>query len=525
MFWNLSFDRRRDFIVRNVSEVQKKSVTDTHKKSRRSKTLVWKFNNKTVCKSFFLHTLGYTCDNVVVAALKNASKVVVSGGSEVIVGAQGDRRGHHEPTNKFPEDYCQQVKDHIESYRPQISHYKREHAPNRRYLPSDLSVREMHRQFCDKRTKENGTVCSYVYYLQIFTSLNISFTQPENDLCDRCHIHDNAHPKSEDHMCSTCNCDACSAYPEHKLRAHLARAAMTEDTSRMENDDSLLVVSVDLQKAITMPKVPTKEHFFSRKIVLFNETFACPKKNGPVVCVLWHEAEAGRKAFNISNAFLSFIYNNRDKEDIVMYCDNCSSQNKCWTLFSALVRTVNDPFLATQNITLKFLEKGHTFMSADSVHGSITKKMNSHAAIFDFKDFTEIIKSSRKDIGCLILDHKLMHQFENESKKVRGFLISEVRVASFRRGSLCLFSKTSHDQVDFREVNFLKKSSERELLTLLQEKQSPVNAVPCMPSPRGISQAKKSEVLKLAAAMPSHKRAFFEGLIVNDDAPDLEVED
>ena len=164
--------------------------------------------------------------------------------------------------------------------------------------------------------------------------------------------------------------------------------------------------------------------------------------------------------------------------------DNCGSQNKCWTLYSALVWIVNDPLLATHNITLKYLEKGHPFMCADGVHGS----MNSHAAIYDFKDFTGIIKSSRKDIECLILDHKSMYQFENESKKVKGFLLSEVRVASFRRGSLCLFSKASHDQVDFREVNFLKKSSERELITLLQEQQSPVAMMPCMPSPRGISQ-------------------------------------
>ena len=132
-------------------------------------------------------------------------------------------------------------------------------------------------------------------------------------------------------------CDACSNYPEHRLRANQACDAMKADTARMEIDDNLLVMSVDLQKAITMPKILTKEHFFSRKVIIFNETFACPKKDGPIVCVLWHEAEAGRKAFNITSASLSFIHHNRDKEEIIMYmyCDNCGSQNKCWdTLLS-----------------------------------------------------------------------------------------------------------------------------------------------------------------------------------------------
>ena len=525
MFWNLSFDRRRDWIVSNVNQIPKQRVTNTNKKSRRSNTIVWSMGSKKVCKSFFLNTLGYSNDKVVVAALKNASVAVLSTDSELVVGAHGDGRGHHKPANKFPEDFSKQVVDHIESYRPQISHYKREHAPHRRYLPSDLSVRDMHRHFIDKQKVENGRTCSYGYYLQIFTSMNISFSQPSNDLCHTCLVHDNSHPKAEDHTCSTCNCDTCLNYPEHKLRASQARHAMEADTSRMQTDDNLLVTTVDLQKAITMPKVPTKEHFFSRKVVVFNETFACPQKNGPVLCVVWHEAEAGRKAFNITSAFLSFIRHNRDKGEIIMFCDNCSSQNKCWPLFSALVRIVNDPSLGTQCITLKYLEKGHTFMQADSVHGSIGKKMNSHESIYDFKDFVEVIKSSRKAMECLTLDHKSMYQFENESKKMKGFLLSEVRVASFRRGSVCLYCKKSHDQVEFKEVNFLRKTSEREIVTLLQQKQSPVDVIPCMPTPRGISQAKKAEVLKLAAVMPPHKRTFFEGLNVNDDVPDLEVED
>lgn len=34
------------------------------------------------------------------------------------------------------------------TYDPKISHYRREHAPNRLYLPSDINVTIMHEQFC-----------------------------------------------------------------------------------------------------------------------------------------------------------------------------------------------------------------------------------------------------------------------------------------------------------------------------------------------------------------------------------------
>jgi len=36
---------------------------------------------------------------------------------------------------------------------------------------------------------------------------------------------------------------------------------------------------------------------------------------------------------------------------------------------------VNDPALAVEDITLKYFEPGHTFMSADSVHHGVEKSM------------------------------------------------------------------------------------------------------------------------------------------------------
>ena len=162
LYRNLSFERRRYFIVSNVRQVPQKRVTDTQKQSRRSNTVIWSLGITRRFASLFSCThldIQCTCDKVVLAALKNASIAVVSSDSEVIVGAQGDGRGHHEPTNKFPEDYCKQVMDHIESYRPQISHYKREHAPFEQALSAFRSVSSRNAQtflWQEKRRKWNN---------------------------------------------------------------------------------------------------------------------------------------------------------------------------------------------------------------------------------------------------------------------------------------------------------------------------------------------------------------------------------
>ena len=103
-----------------------------------------------VCKTFFLTTLGYDKrnDKVLRSALNNSENSVV---------AKNDKRGSKQPHNKIDED---PIRKHINSFQPTISHYRREHAPNRLYLSSDLSFTQMHNDFQSKY----GNLCSYEKY-------------------------------------------------------------------------------------------------------------------------------------------------------------------------------------------------------------------------------------------------------------------------------------------------------------------------------------------------------------------------
>ena len=42
---------------------------------------------------------------------------------------------------------------------------------------------------------------------------------------------------------------------------------------------------------------------------------------------------------------------------------------------------------------LKFFEPGHTFMSADSFHAKVEKKMREQENVYDFNEFEEVINS------------------------------------------------------------------------------------------------------------------------------------
>ena len=176
------------------------------------------------------------------------------------------------------------------------------------------------------------------------------------------------------------DCEQCKVWKEHIFRA---REARTNYKLEQQSEDSC-VRSVDLQKVIMLPRIQgCKTVVFTRRLVVFHETFAVvgsqnvksgkPKRKN--LSVIWHEACAGRKAEEIASTFRAAIDRERDMKHLTYWMDNCSSQNKNWCLMTMLVNAVNDPTVAVEDITLKYFEPGHTFMSADSVHHGVEKAM------------------------------------------------------------------------------------------------------------------------------------------------------
>ena len=69
-----------------------------------------------------------------------------------------DKRGRHAPKNKLDTATSTAVKQHIESFHPQVSHYGHAHAPLRRYLPSDITITEMHTYFLTSIQTRNAAI-------------------------------------------------------------------------------------------------------------------------------------------------------------------------------------------------------------------------------------------------------------------------------------------------------------------------------------------------------------------------------
>lgn len=249
------------------------------------------------------------------------------------------------------------------------------------------------------------------------------------------------------------------------------------------------------------------------RLVVFNETFAALTKDDNI-CVMWHEAIRGRSASDVASAYYNIIKKcSIEVMKFIFWVDNCSAQNKNWTLFTSFVCFVNSNW-GPEEITLKYFEPGHSEMAADSVHGRISQEMKKYSDIYDFDQLLTIIEKSSKRTKCLALHISDFLPFGDGSKQRRNNnipLLDNVRIAQFRKGSHSLFHKKHISDEAFEESVFLKLKFEVK--------------IPSDPfrEPIGLKTDKKQKIIKdlLPSFKDERKKLFWIYLPSNDEAKDL----
>lgn len=466
-----------------------------------------------VCKTFFLTTLGYNQNNC--KAVRNIlnNKNNTSYPESLI-----DGRGHNPNPRKIDNT---KIIEHIMSFRPAVSHYRREHAPNKKYLPSDLSIRIMYDHYCENAPE---TKVSYGFYRKLVKELNISFTKLGHEECEQCEKFTIHNPNSEiRHR----GCQACKSYEEHHEKYILARKKYEEDAdnqTQKKNKADTVIFAVDLEKVIMLPRMDEfKTVMFCPRLIVFNQSFVPlgDKKIhevGHTFAVLWHEGTSGRKKEDIVSCFRAFFIENRDLKHVILWLDNCAAQNKNWTLYSYLIYLINSAEVSFESITLRYLEVGHTFMAADEFHHRVERSLKTKKRVYDFEDFCKAVS----DTGSRTIVKKMIIQdffdfedcsstFKLKNSNPRAYL-NGIAEANFRRGFHLLFYKNSHGTDEYFELDFLRLKDLKQGIPAPRQKLTP----------RGITSERKSAILtKLGPLMPANRRHFWESLPVNDRSADL----
>ena len=472
-----------------------------------------------VCQRFLLSTLGYSADSVL--------KVLFAKMTPTKVTPPASKRGKHDPKHKLQQETVADIKEHINKYNPSCSHYRRAHAPKRLYLPPELTIKEMHQDFC-----ENGSgLIHYSTYAKVVQSMNIGFAKLGTEECETCeayrlHEHDEQGngplPEVDLKKCEENgfspplqSCTKCHDWTHHLVRAGIGRKLYREDAKR-STSGGVPAYSADLQKVIMLPRLPgNKTAVFTRRIILFNETFAPAGGHGSPHGYLWHEGIRGRNDEDIVSTYVKFLERLSDVSDVVIWTDNCTAQNKNWTLYSGLAHFVNQSSNAFQKIVLRYFEKGHTFMSADSFHKNVEEAMASKKKLYDFSDFVECVNKHGTAIEMKPTEFmKFENNLNRTGKDCKFPHLADASEVCFIRGSTQIYWKTRHSDDCYQHGEFLKKKSRKAI-----EAETPI---PHHTSPRGVNKQKQLDIIeKLSPVLPKDKLKFWLELPTNEKSTDL----
>lgn len=506
-FWSLDYTSRRKWMSCHITLVPVKRILTTAIKNRKDSRFfslpIEDGISKPVCRKTFLNTLGYKHDSIL-THLVPAMKAAPCGNMVK------ERRGIHPKSfkiNRAP------IEEHINIFHPCISHYRRKNAPNVKYLPRDLTCKMM---FDDFKDKNPDIKCSLEVYRKVIKDLNISFNMPMSDKCEDCTNLENKVKESSDDDSKQ---KAEEDLQKHKQKASRAEGEYKKDVIAAEKSETRFY-SMDLQKVIILPIMPEcKSSFFTSRLIVFNETFATinPNSKNTSYCVFWHEAIGNRKAEAIADSVLKVLEVERDVGEFVFWADNCSAQNKNYVLFSFLIATVNSKE-GPKKITIKYLTKGHTHMTADGVHGNIESKIRHKRNVYDFKDLIETAGSARRNLKVLLLDK--FHLFQNKKRTtkksedpLKTFLLSNIVEACFEKGKFTIDYKYDFEE-PYKTVNVFQKK----YIDEIKQDYPKARVLPV----RGINSSKKEKILRtLVPLMPENRRKFWADLPESDCSNDL----
>ncbi|KAK3916516.1 Endo-alpha-N-acetylgalactosaminidase [Frankliniella fusca] len=405
-FWKLaSVHRKRDYITRAVTTKKPQSCSTTPARARKSVrcyTLTIKRGTQEkkiiVCKKMFLDTLGIQ-DCWVETALKKRGDT----------GLSPDKRGKHgNRPHRISEDILASVRRHINLFPRVPSHYTREKSKREYLEPHIKSVERMHRIYVIWAKRQNiEKIATLSTYRKVFNQeFNLGFFMPKKDQCETCNKWKNCKDQAERRK-------MVKDYATHLKNKKLVRQLKKQD--KASADELKCVACFDLQKVLPCPRSETSVFFYCNKLSLYNFTvFDLRLMEGH--CYLWTEVDALKGSNEIGSNLYNFISGKVEEgvKEFVFWSDSPTGQNRnrmifCMHMLAAARLKVK--------ITHRFLESGHSYSEADSMHARIELEAQMKE-IFTPDEWIKLIKEAKQDGKPYIIN-----RLENENVSDLHYLV------------------------------------------------------------------------------------------------------
>ena len=146
---------------------------------------------------------------------------------------------------------------------------------------------------------------------------------------------------------------------------------MNTDLKEVTSDDTLETLTYDLQKVISLPRIPSNIVFYKRQLSMYNLGVHSGKNKAGYFNV-WLENDAGRGAQEIGSALTKHIntYVPAGVENLILWSDSCGGQNRNIRI-TIMMQHLLQNHQSLKSISFKFRVPGHSFLPNDSEFGDV----------------------------------------------------------------------------------------------------------------------------------------------------------
>lgn len=297
------------------------------------------------------------------------------------------------------------------------SHYCRA-SSSMRYVDNEfISKNNMYKIFKNWCIDEQKKAAHLKLFRTVLTTEKIAIHKPRKDQCDIC----------VGHKCGTVNEENYIAHQQKKDAAKLAKDKFIKSAN-----DEQLVFTMDLQSVLTCPRLLASQSYYKLKLQVHNFTIYA-QNDAHVNLYVWHEANGGVTCNEFTSCLIDYLSNIQNNyKSVIMISDGCNYQNRNKTLSSALSDLAKEKNITIQQL---FLEKGHTMMSADTVHSTLEHYFT--PPIFSPADYLARMRLARSKNPFEIkhLDYTFFKKYELPSnfdsirpgKRVRDPVVVDIR--------------------------------------------------------------------------------------------------
>lgn len=525
-----SYDAQNMFL----NTVVKEQPVKRHYISTENKTKISK--KKSYSRQYFLDGV-LVCRDMVIQTLQTSAKRINTSlckmRSEWCI---KDNRGKNGGSNRASKESEEFVINFIKRLPTYISHYRREKTAGAKFLRADMTLSKIYELYSDEAKTAGVKILSASAVNKLFfTNFNLRTKPLKKDTCNKCDFFESQIVHASEQTRDDINQKRLA----HQDMANCLQNQLKTDMKLAKDDPSVETITFDLQKTLPLPRIPTNIVFYKRQLWVYNLGIHTGSKD-EAHCNVWVEGEAGRGAQEVGSCLIKHITErlNGDVKRLILWSDSCGGQNRNIKLTLMLKAVLNEHPTLDQ-INIRFLESGHSFLPNDTDFGKIECALKRQQRLYTPDDYIQVMKTCKKTKPMLV--HRMKQEDFLSSSKLEKIITNRKKTidgekVSWLNTKEIMLKKDKMFEI-YMKSNLAEEYKVIDIKKNLRGRQYSITKAimePLWPTGKPVAEAKINDLKSMLHLIPQDSHDFYVKLVGNTDIeediegfsgqPDFEVE-